>query len=54
MARYGSLGVFLTSRSRVTVTWVNSLKSPVNRARPLDNMPDMRYIKKAMTVHPTP
>ena len=27
MARYGSLSVFLTSRSRVTVTWVNSLKS---------------------------
>jgi len=28
MARYGSLSVFLTSRSRVTVTWVNFLKSP--------------------------
>ena len=31
MARYGSLSVFLTSRSRVTVTWVNSLKSPALR-----------------------
>ena len=29
MARYGSLSVFLTGRSRVTVTWVNSLKSAV-------------------------
>ena len=28
MARYGSLSVFLTGRSRVTVTWVNPLKSP--------------------------
>ena len=28
MARYSSLSVFPTSRSRVTVTWVNSLKSP--------------------------
>jgi len=28
MARYGSLSVFLTGRSRVAVTWVNSLKSP--------------------------
>ena len=28
MARYGSLSVFLTSRSRVTLTQVNSLKSP--------------------------
>jgi len=31
MARYGFLSVFLTSRSRVTVTWVNSLKSPMVR-----------------------
>jgi len=30
MARYGSLSVFLTNRSRVTVTWVNSLKSPTS------------------------
>jgi len=28
MARYGSLSVFLTCRSEVTVTWANSLKSP--------------------------
>ena len=31
MARYDFLSVFLTGRSRVTVTWVNSLKSPMVR-----------------------
>jgi len=34
MARYGSLSVFLTSGSRVTVTWVNSLKSPALKLPP--------------------
>ena len=34
MARYGSLSVFLTGRSRVTITWVNSLKSPNMAWRP--------------------